>query len=77
MITFTTPTERPIPTGTETRWPSTDSRWALVEVRSHYGRRRRRERILLVRCLLSGEYLVGRFHCRRAAIRAAREMGPD
>jgi hypothetical protein len=74
VISFADPTTRPIPTGTETRWPSTDGRWALLEIRSDYGRRPRKERILLVRCLLAGEYVVGRFRCRRHAIRRAREL---
>jgi hypothetical protein len=74
MIAFAAPITRPIATGSETRWQSIDGRWALIEIRSDYGRRPRRERIQLVRVLGVGEYTVGRFRCRRAAIHRAREL---
>lgn len=76
MIRFATePTTRQLPTAWEHRWTSDDGRWAVLELFGlQFGTRRRRERILLVRCLEAGEYVVGRFHCRRAAVRQAREL---
>jgi len=68
------PLTRQLPTCAEQRWPSVCGRWAILEIATDYGRRPRKEKILLVRCLTVGEYVVGRFRCRRHAIRKAREL---
>lgn len=75
MIRFAPePEQRPIPTGTEYRWPTTDGRWAIVQIVSDYVRTPRRIRFALVRCLVAGEYIVKRAHCRRNCVRLAREL---
>ena len=75
MITFATDpqtTERP--TCLEARYQSLDGRWAVLEIWTHYGSRRRGDRILLVRVLAAGEYVVRRCKSRREAVRTAREI---
>jgi hypothetical protein len=75
MITFAPePETRHLETGTEYRWPSPDGRWAIVQIASEYIRWPRSIRFRLVRILAAGEYIVIRCHCRRAAVRKAREL---
>lgn len=62
------------PTCLEARYPSDDGTWAILEIWTHYGQRRRNNRVLLVRCLPCGEYVFRRCRSRREAIRTAREI---